>query len=514
MTYAAAMVDAVVARMHDDPTMTLIGSAYLLGPVVEHPALNEVRERYADRIIDEPPISESAVAGLAIGSAMSGCRALAHFGRAAFAVEAWSQIIHEAGVAHHQSGGQIAVPAVFVMMHGIMPIEFSQHSRSPYAMLANCPGIQIVLASTPTDIKGLMTTALKSDNPTAVMNHPLLMAMEGEVPEGDFAIPFGEAEVKRAGRDVTLVATSHKVQVALRAAEGVAVDCVIATLLEPGAGSLPEANEPLASTEHSDGDGSLDVGGAAPGSSPQLRSQVSAATPAKSTLTLSSPQGRRARVPASPAARRLARERGIDISALKGTGPRGRIVTADVEAALTDSTRARGALKHSDKRSSTLAPSTVDVSPGVPVTVTSPAAGMDIPFEERPLSTLGKTMARRMAESKTAIPHFHCSIDVNVDATLSLRTKLNEAEDGPRLSLNDFVVHAVARALRETPRMNVQYSDCVMPECIDQIPVSRLNGEICDYTNGCPLSMLVCHVRCTRYLGDASGSGSRSLVLR
>ena len=233
MTFAAAMVDAVVARMHDDPTMTLIGSAYLLGPTAEHPELNVVRERYADRVIDEPPISESAVAGLAIGSAMSGCRALAHFGLAAFGVEAWSQFIHEAGVAHHQSGGQITVPAVFVMMHGIMPIEHSQHSRSPYAMLANCPGIQILLASTPADIKGLMTTALRSDNPTVVMNHPLLMAMEGEVPDGDFAIPYGQAEVRRAGRDVTIVATSHKVHVALEAAEALAADGVSAEVIDP-----------------------------------------------------------------------------------------------------------------------------------------------------------------------------------------------------------------------------------------------------------------------------------------
>lgn len=233
MTFAAAMVDAVVARMHDDPTMTLIGSAYLLGPAAEHPELNAVRERYADRIIDEPPIAESAVAGLAIGSAMSGCRALAHFGLAAFAVEAWSQFIHEAGVAHHQSGGQITVPAVFVMMHGIMPIEHSQHSRSPYAMLANCPGIQIVLASTPADIKGLMTTALRSDNPTVVMNHPLLMAMEDEVPDGDFSIPFGQAEVRRAGGDVTIVATSHKVHIALEAAQALAADGVSAEVVDP-----------------------------------------------------------------------------------------------------------------------------------------------------------------------------------------------------------------------------------------------------------------------------------------
>ena len=182
-------------------------------------------------------------------------------------------------------------------------------------------------------------------------------------------------------------------------AEGVAVDRVIAILLQSGEAA---DNEPAES-----------------GSSPDPRSRSSV-----STSTMSSPQRRRARVPASPAARRLARERGIDISALKGTGPRGRIVAADIKAAGTAST-----------------------------------ADMGTPFEERPLSMLGKTMARRMAESKATIPHFHCSIDVNVDATLRLRTELNEAEGGPRLSLNDFVVHAVTRALRDTPRMNVQYRD-------------------------------------------------------
>ncbi|MDE0005386.1 MAG: dihydrolipoamide acetyltransferase family protein, partial [Rhodospirillaceae bacterium] len=173
-------------------------------------------------------------------------------------------------------------------------------------------------------------------------------------------------------------------------AEGVSVDCVIATLLEPG--------------------------------------------------------GRRVRVPASPAARRLAREHGIDVSALNGTGPHGRIVAADIEAALAVRSSAEGATG-------------IPATGTAPTTGTMPAAGMDIPFEERPLSTLGKTMARRMAESKATIPHFHCSIDVNVDATLRLRTELNEAEDAPGLSLNDFVVHAVARALRDTPRMNVQYRD-------------------------------------------------------
>lgn len=162
--------------------------------------------------------------------------------------------------------------------------------------------------------------------------------------------------------------------------------------------------------------------------------------------TLLAPGGRRVRVPSSPAARRLAREHGIDISALNGTGPRGRIVAADIEAVLAERSAAEG---------STVIPA-IATAPG---TGTMPGAGLEPPFEELSLSTLGKTMARRMAESKATIPHFHCSIDVNVDATVRLRTELNEHEDEPRLSLNDFVVYAVARALRDTPRMNVQYRD-------------------------------------------------------
>ena len=230
-------------------------------------------------------------------------------------------------------------------------------------------------------------------------------------------------------------------------AEGVAVDCVIATLLEPGAASAFEADEPLAFTERPDGGGLPGVDRAKPGSPTQPLSQVSASTPA-----MPSTAGQRVRVPASPAARRIARQYGIDISTLNGTGPRGRIVAADIEAAL--------ALRSAAEAATGIPATGTALATGTaPATGTMPAPGLNTPFEELSLSTLGKTMARRMAESKATIPHFHCSIDVNIDATLRLRTELNAAEDGPRLSLNDFVVYAVARALRDSPRMNVQYRD-------------------------------------------------------
>ena len=218
-------------------------------------------------------------------------------------------------------------------------------------------------------------------------------------------------------------------------AEGVAVDRVIATVLEPQESSDFEEADPGPPTELADETVASGIGRPESGSPSKPRSQVTASTPA-----IPSPGGRRNRVPASSAARRLARERGVDISALTGTGPRGRIVAADVEAALSALSSDGG-------------------STAIPATGTQPPTDLKIPFEERPLSTLGRTMARRMAESKANIPHFHCSIDVCVDAALSLRAELNASGDNPKLSLNDLVVHAVARALRDTPRMNVQYRD-------------------------------------------------------
>ena len=231
--FVVAMVDAIAEKMHSDPNMAILGSAFLLGPTGEHPALNEIREKYANRIIDEPPISEKGVAAVAIGAAMSGSRTLVHFGLAAFAMEAWSQICNEAGAAYYQSGGTVKVPAIFTMMHGMLPTEFAQHNRSPYAAFANFPGLQVILPSTPADMKGLMTTALNSDSPVVLLNHPALMPTEGEVPDDDYAIPFGKADIKREGTDITFVATSQKVLVALAAAEQLAAEGVSVEVVDP-----------------------------------------------------------------------------------------------------------------------------------------------------------------------------------------------------------------------------------------------------------------------------------------
>jgi pyruvate dehydrogenase E1 component beta subunit len=230
-SFAQAMIDGLSFSMENDPTILVIGRG-LTGHGPEADAEKALYERHADRISD-PPTSEGVVASLGVGAAMAGARPFVHFGTAVFAYEAWNQIVNEAGNIHFMSNGQLKVPVVFHMFHGIRGGGGAQHSQSPYSMYANCPGLQVVLPSSPADVQGLLRTAFKSDNPTIVMNHTKLLGLKGEVPDGDFAIPFGKADVKRKGKDVTIVATSLTVSYALKAAEQLAKDGIDAEVIDP-----------------------------------------------------------------------------------------------------------------------------------------------------------------------------------------------------------------------------------------------------------------------------------------
>ncbi len=192
----------------------------------------EIMRRFPDRIL-APPISELAVCGLATGAAMNGLRPVVDLITASFAYEAWPQIVNEAANAFYMSGGQTRVPVVFHLLHGIRGAGAAQHSHSPQAMLWNCPGLEIVLPSSPRDVKGLLKTAVASDNPTIFIDHVLLFDVRGEVPDDGEAIPFGKADIKRAGSDVTVVATSLMVQRALEAADVLAKEGIAVEVVDP-----------------------------------------------------------------------------------------------------------------------------------------------------------------------------------------------------------------------------------------------------------------------------------------
>ena len=231
ITYAQAFIEGMDSCMREMPNVSLVGNEVLgLGPHRVH--LEKIWKAYPDRVFF-PPTSEGGFAALAAGAAMSGERVFCHLGAASFSFLAMTGIANEAATAHHVSNGRLKVPAVFHMLHGLRIGGGTQHSMSPQAMYWNVPGLEIVLPASPRDAKGLIAASIRSDNPTMVFTHDLLIGMEGDVPEEDFVIPLGQAEVKRPGRDVTVVATSYTVQVALQAAEMLAREGIEAEVVDP-----------------------------------------------------------------------------------------------------------------------------------------------------------------------------------------------------------------------------------------------------------------------------------------
>jgi pyruvate/2-oxoglutarate/acetoin dehydrogenase E1 component len=222
ISHAEALVEAVCECMAEDPHVALVwGSIMGVGGNNEH--AERIKRDFGDRIF-HPPISEAGIAAIATGAAMEGVRTIFPVGTASFMFRAWDQIIHEAGAAHYMSNGRVKAPLVIHVVHGLRGGGAVQHSQSPQAMLWNAPGIEIAIPSCPADAKGLMRTAIKSDNPTIFIDHQELTRRTGEVPEGPYDIPFGVADIKRDGRDVTIVAASLQVVHSLEAAEILAKD--------------------------------------------------------------------------------------------------------------------------------------------------------------------------------------------------------------------------------------------------------------------------------------------------
>jgi pyruvate dehydrogenase E1 component beta subunit len=230
-SYAEAIVDALRTSLREDSSVSLVGS-YILGLGPKRVLMDEIRAEFPNRVYD-PPTSEAAVVSLGAGAAMAGARPFVDMGTASFAYVGWSPLVNEAAVAHFMSGGQVRVPVVYHMLHGLRGGGAAQHSGSPQAMLWNAPGLEIVLPASPYDVKGLIRSAIRSDNPTVLVNHARLMNLEGEVPEQDYFIPFGKADIKRAGQDVTIVATSFVVHAALAAAEELAKEGIEVEVVDP-----------------------------------------------------------------------------------------------------------------------------------------------------------------------------------------------------------------------------------------------------------------------------------------
>ncbi len=231
--YIQALAEALDEILTEDERVTIIGAGFA-GASPLRSVLDPVRAKHASRI-KWPPIAELAYCGIGIGAAMVGIRPIVDLSTATFSYEAIPQIVNEAAIACSNSAGHISVPIVFHMLYGVRGAGAAQHSGSPQGWYWNAPGLQVAMPGTPADVKGLLRwAALKSRNPTVFMDHQRLMETEGPVPEGPYEIPFGKADIKREGRDVTIIACGIQVPRALAAADQLArEDGIQAEVVDP-----------------------------------------------------------------------------------------------------------------------------------------------------------------------------------------------------------------------------------------------------------------------------------------
>jgi acetoin:2,6-dichlorophenolindophenol oxidoreductase subunit beta len=179
------------------------------------------------------PISETAEIGIAVGAALAGYRPVVELYMAEFMLVAMDQVVNEAPRFRYMSGGQVSVPLVLKAGYGFTAGWAGQHTGTIYGMFMGVPGLKVAVPATAADAKGLMATAIRDDNPVVYFHHYLLTLEHGDVPEGEHVVPFGEAAIRRAGGDVTVVAIGAMVDVALAAAETLAGEGIEAEVIDP-----------------------------------------------------------------------------------------------------------------------------------------------------------------------------------------------------------------------------------------------------------------------------------------
>lgn len=179
------------------------------------------------------PISETAEIGIAVGAALAGLRPVVELYMAEFMLVAMDQVVNEANRFRYMSGGQVKVPLVLKAGYGFTAGWAGQHTGTLTSLFMGVPGLKVVVPATPADAKGLMATAIRDDNPVVYLHHYMLTLEQGEVPDGEYLVPFGKAEVRQAGGDVTVVATGWMVPRALAAAQQLAKEGIKAEVIDP-----------------------------------------------------------------------------------------------------------------------------------------------------------------------------------------------------------------------------------------------------------------------------------------
>jgi pyruvate/2-oxoglutarate/acetoin dehydrogenase E1 component len=223
ISYAAAAMEAMLEEMRRDPrTIHLATDAP--SPLVKEFGAQRVRGT---------PITEAAFTGMAIGAAGSGYRPIVNWSMVTFGFVAMDQMVNQASKIHYMFGGQAKFPIVFRASVGGGRQLAAQHSQSPYSMFMNLAGLKMILPSTPYDMKGLLKAAIRDDNPVLSFESSRLMGIRGNVPEEEYIVPLGKADIKREGSDVTVVALAWMVHEALAAAEALQQEGISVEVIDP-----------------------------------------------------------------------------------------------------------------------------------------------------------------------------------------------------------------------------------------------------------------------------------------
>jgi len=239
LTYAQAMAQAIREAMTEKPEIFLIGNSFAGVSLSGRAAFASLVQDFADRVVSAA-VAELGLAGAATGAALAGCRPLVDLGAGSFSLQGWAQLVNEAPNIHYMTGGQACAPVTFYCLVGIRGAGAAQHSHRTQAMLGNVPGLRLLLPASVADAYHLLKWALReSADPAVYLPHALLLDDAEDVDLGAPALPVGKARIARAGRDVTIVASSVTVRTALAAADllarahGVAAEVVDMRTLSP-----------------------------------------------------------------------------------------------------------------------------------------------------------------------------------------------------------------------------------------------------------------------------------------
>jgi pyruvate/2-oxoglutarate/acetoin dehydrogenase E1 component len=232
LTFAQAVNEALAEEMRRDQSVCIMGEDVAEAGTPFKVLSGLVQEFGVARVIDTP-ISEPGFTGVGVGAAMTGMRPVVDIMFGDFLTLTMDQMVNQAAKVHYMSGGKWKVPMVLRTTLGASRRSAAQHSQSLHAWFSHVPGLKVVMPSTPYDAKGLLKTAIRDDNPVVFFEDKMMYKLKGPVPADDYTIPFGVADIKREGEDITLVATSSMVQVALEAADLLEAIGISAEVIDP-----------------------------------------------------------------------------------------------------------------------------------------------------------------------------------------------------------------------------------------------------------------------------------------